>query len=670
MTTPPPTDAAFEALLEFVRDERGFDFTGYKRSTLGRRVKRRMAEVGIDDFVAYQTHLEAHPGEFTALFNTILINVTSFFRDPEAWESLARDFLPRVLERRSGREPIRVWSAGCASGEETYTLAMVLAEALGRERFHEQVKIYATDVDEEALLQARTAAYTERDLEAVPEALRGQYFEAQGGRWVFRGDLRRGIIFGRHDLVRDAPISHLDLLVSRNALMYFNAEIQARIINRFHFALDDGGYLFLGKAEMLRAHASLFEAANLKARIFAKAPRGNLRDRLLMLGQAGRLENGAERTTRAVRMREAALDAQHAAQLVVDADGTLVLANSPARSLFGLSAADEGRPLQDLTVSYRPVELRSRIEQARQELRPVLLRNVEYPFIDGEFHSFDVHVAPLLDGGKALLGVSISFVDTTPYARLESELQGANQELETAFEELQSTNEELETTNEELQSTIEELETTNEELQSTNEELETMNEELQSTNEELETINDELYRRTGELNNTNAYMNSILTSLRAGVAVLDRQLHIRVWNRKAEDLWGLRSDEVEGQAFQNLDIGLPVERLKTPIRVCLEGRSEYEDVAIEAVNRRGRTISCRVSATPLRGIDREVRGVVLVMEEWLAPVAMPDEAPGAGDAPGGNASAASENASASGDGSTGGDTSAAGDGSPGAGPGA
>ncbi|HYH80585.1 MAG TPA: PAS domain-containing protein, partial [Longimicrobium sp.] len=263
-------------------------------------------------------------------------------------------------------------------------------------------------------------------------------------------------------------------------------------------------------------------------------------------------------------------------------------------------------------------------------------RNVEYLFTNGELLHFDVHVAPLLDAGKALLGVSVSFVDTTAYYRIESELQGANQELETAFEELQSTNEELETTNEELQSTIEELETTNEELQSTNEELETMNEELQSTNEELETINDELYRRTGELNNTNAYMNSILTSLRAGVAVLDRQLAIRVWNRKAEDLWGVRTDEVIGHAFQNLDIGLPVERLKPAIRACLDGRSEYEDVALDAVNRRGRTIHCRVSATPLRGADREVRGVVLVVEEWLTPGTVLDDIRGPGGAQAGN----------------------------------
>ncbi|HEU4561779.1 MAG TPA: CheR family methyltransferase [Longimicrobium sp.] len=605
----------FEELLEFIRDERGFDFTGYKRSTLGRRVRKRMQEVEIDDFVAYREHLERHPDEFTSLFNTILINVTSFFRDPEAWEVLARDIVPRILARKENGEPVRVWSAACASGEETYTVAMVLCEALGSERFHEQVKIYATDVDDEALLQARLAQYAERDLEGVPEPLRARYFERSGTQWHFRHDLRRQIIFGRHDLVRDPPISHLDLLVSRNSLMYFNAETQARVVNRFHFALTEGGFLFLGKAEMMRAHGNLFVPADLKARIFTRSGRASLRDRLMMMAHPRRADR-SERHGQALRVREAALDAQPVAQLVVDLNGALVLANAPARSLFGLSASDEGRPLQDLTVSYRPVELRSPIEQARQEHRPILIPHVEYPFNDGEFHTFDVHVVPLADERRALLGVSISFIDVTPFHRLQTELQEANQELETAFEELQSTNEELETTNEELQSTIEELETTNEELQSTNEELETMNEELQSTNEELETINDELHRRTTELNNVNAYMTSILTSLRAGVVVLDQALDIRVWNRKAEDLWGLRADEVAGHALEKLDIGLPVGPLKPAIRACLDGSSEFEEMMLDAVNRRGRLIQCRVAVTPFVGNGREIHGAVLVMEEW------------------------------------------------------
>ncbi|HET7460778.1 MAG TPA: CheR family methyltransferase, partial [Longimicrobium sp.] len=612
---PNAAEAQFEALLEFLRDDRGFDFTGYKRSTLGRRVRKRMQEVGMDDFPTYQAYLERNPDEFTALFNTILINVTSFFRDPDAWEALARDHLPRLLERKEAGEPIRVWTAACASGEETCTVAMVLAEALGTERFHEQVKIYATDVDDEALAQARQAHYADRDLEAVPEPLRARYFERAGGHWAFRTDLRRQIIFGRHDLVRDPPISHLDLLVSRNSLMYFNADTQARIVNRFHFALNDQGVLFLGKAEMMRAHANLFVPADLKARIFTRGARASLRDRLLMMVQPPLSENG-DRQARALRLREAALDAQPAAQLVVDAHGTLVRGNAAARSLFGLGAADEGRLLQDLTVSYRPAELRSPIEQALRERRPVVVPRVDYPCSDGEFHTFDVHVAPLADEGGAPLGVSVSFIDVTLFHRLQTELQQTNQELETAYEELQSTNEELETTNEELQSTIEELETTNEELQSTNEELETMNEELQSTNEELETINDELRRRTGELNNVNVYMTSILTSLRAGVLVLDRELDIRVWSRKAEELWGLRADEVAGHPFGNLDIGLPVERLKPAIRACLDGRSDFEEQVLDAVNRRGRAIRCRVAVTPFLGDGSETGGAVLVMEEW------------------------------------------------------
>jgi len=640
------TDAAeaqFEALLEFIRDERGFDFTGYKRSTLGRRVRKRMQEVGIDGFDAYADFLASRPDEFTALFNTILINVTSFFRDPEAWEALSRDVLPRIIAEKGEHEPVRVWTAACASGEETYTVVMVLCEALGVDRFHEQVKIYATDVDDEALAQARMAQYSERDLEAVPEPLRARYFERSGSEWGFRTDLRRQIIFGRHDLVRDPPISHLDLLVSRNSLMYFNAETQSRIVNRFHFALNEGGFLFLGKAEMMRAHANLFVPADLKARIFTSGARPSVRDRLLMMAQPNRPEGG-ERVGRGVRLRDAALHAQPAAQLVVDGKGTLVLANAAARTLFGLAEADQGRPLQDLTVSYRPVELRAPIELARSELRPILIQQVEYPLIDGEFHTFDVHVTPLTDDTRALLGVSLTFMDVTPFRRLQTELQETNQELETAFEELQSTNEELETTNEELQSTIEELETTNEELQSTNEELETMNEELQSTNEELETINDELHRRTSDLNHVNAYMASILTSLRAGVVVLDRALDIRVWNRKAEDLWGLRSDEVTGHAFLNLDIGLPVEQLKAAIRACLEGRSEFEQPVLEAVNRRGRAIRCRVAVTPFMAEGHEIGGAVLVMEEWREGAFEPGSAengaggdPGAPEPPGGRA---------------------------------
>ena len=258
-------DNRFEALLAYLKEARGFDFTGYKRSSLVRRVGRRIAQLKIHDHGEYLDYLQVHPDEFTALFNTILINVTAFFRDPEAWEYLRTEVLEPLVAGKAPGTPIRVWSAGCASGEEAYTLAILLAEILGTEQFRERVKIYATDVDEEQLAEARHASYGERDVSGVPAELLERYFEQNGSRYVFRKDLRRSVIFGRNDLVQDAPISRIDLLTCRNTLMYFNAETQARILSRFHFALVDGGTLFLGKAEMLLSHGSLFLPTDLQA---------------------------------------------------------------------------------------------------------------------------------------------------------------------------------------------------------------------------------------------------------------------------------------------------------------------------------------------------------------------------------------------------------------------
>jgi two-component system CheB/CheR fusion protein len=209
----------------------------------------------------------------------------------------------------------------------------------------------------------------------------------------------------------------------------------------------------------------------------------------------------------------------------------------------------------------------------------------------------------------------VTFTDMTSFRRLQRELEQSHMELETAYEELQSTNEELETTNEELQSTVEELETTNEELQSTNEELETMNEELQSTNEELETINDEVRQRGEDLNQANRFLQSVLTSLRSGVAVVDRELRILAWSRHAEELWGLRGEEVGGQHLLNLDIGLPVQKLRAVLKTCLNGDRPYEQVLLDAVNRRGKKILCQISCAPLLGSEASVTGAIIVMDE-------------------------------------------------------
>jgi len=275
----PSSDLAFEALLNYLKLSRGLDFTGYQRPSLMRLMKQRMLKVGVESYSEYLDYLEVNSIELTHLLDALLLNVTTFFRDPSAWESLAEDVIGRILASKQDNEPIRIWSAGCASGEEAYTLAIVLAEALGAEEFRSRVKIYATDLDEDALTHGRLASYTPRQLRDVPDQLRDKYFDAGKTVYTFRQELRRAVIFGRHDLIQDAPISRLDLLVCRNTLMYFTAQTQARILARFHFALKDTGFLFLGKAEMLLTHGNLFSPIQLKHRIFSKMPKVSQRDR-------------------------------------------------------------------------------------------------------------------------------------------------------------------------------------------------------------------------------------------------------------------------------------------------------------------------------------------------------------------------------------------------------
>jgi two-component system, chemotaxis family, CheB/CheR fusion protein len=600
-------DPSFEHLLEFVRDERGFDYTGYRRPTLMRRFQKRMQEVGVDDWDAYRTFLAEHTDEFAELFNTILINVTGFFRDREAWTVVGDEVLPRLLEER-GDAPIRVWSAGCASGEEPYTIAMLLAEALGDEGFRRQVKIYATDIDEDALAEARDASYTAKQLEKVPPDLRERFFQQSDHGFVFRNDFRRAVIFGRNDLHRDPPISRVDLLVSRNTLMYFGSELQQRILANFHFALNRGGFLVVGKAEALQSGRKFFVPYDLKRRIFVKD--GSIDP----VFRVPHLPMPSPEPEPSRELGDAVFERATVAQVVVDDQNRVAGINQAARTMFSLRHRDIRRQLQDLELSYRPVELRSLIDKVRNERDTVTERDVRWQKGNDEPRTLDVEVSPLALPGEQFEGVIVTFVDSTEHRALEDDLERARRELETAYEELQSTVEELETTNEELQSTNEELETTNEELQSTNEELETMNEELQSTNEELETMNDELRERTDETLQANSFLGSVLSGIRQGVIVVDRTLRVVAWSRRATDLWGLRDVEVEGEHLLNLDIGLPVQRLRDPIRRVVAG-SGVPDLELEGHDRRGKPVRVKIAFAPLqnRPDAEEPDGAILLV---------------------------------------------------------
>jgi two-component system CheB/CheR fusion protein len=608
-----PADADLDRLLNFIRDARGFDFTGYKRTSLGRRIQKRMRDVGVTEYPDYQDRLESSAEEFLHLFDTILINVTSFFRDDEAWDFMESDVVPNLVANTEADDEIRIWSAGCSSGEEAYSLAILLAEALGDEDYLKRVKIYGTDVDEDALRTARAGHYPASALEMLSDERRGQYFEPNGSGFAFRSDLRRRVIFGRHDITMDAPISRLSLLVCRNTLMYFNVETQGQIVDRFHFALRESGYLFLGKAEMLLSDGERFEAANMRQRVFRRRPGSTTQP----TGPA-RLPTSGDVDVQTVSRRrplgDLAIEAAPFAMVCVDLDGCVAGLNNQARAMFALTSHDVGRPLRDLEISYRPVELRSLIERAYSERRVVRVGGVERRLDNDQIQYLDVHVQPLWNGDGIISGVMLVFLDTTVATRLQREVKRNREELETAYEELQSTNEELETTNEELQSSIEELETTNEELQSTNEELETTNEELQSGNEELETMNEEMRTRTTELDEARTFLEGVLSSVAAAVVVLDAELLVRSWNRGADELWGLRSDEVSGRGFFTLDFGLPTESVRGVVQQCLESGRRAGPIEVEAVNRIGRTIACSVSCAPLDGSHS---GLVLLMEEVM-----------------------------------------------------
>jgi two-component system, chemotaxis family, CheB/CheR fusion protein len=604
-------DASFERMLNFLRDSRSFDFTGYKRPSLMRRVRHRMREIGIESFDDYQDVLQLEPREFTALFNTILINVTSFFRDADAWEQLRTEILPPMLEASNGGA-IRVWSAGSSAGPEAYTIAMLLHEAMGSS-FRERVKIYATDIDEDALNHARQASYSERETRGLPESYRDRYFDLVNGRYVFTPDLRRSVIFGRNDLTSDAPISRVDILLCRNTLMYFNAETQGRVISRLGFALRQNGVLFLGKAEMLINHAGVFDAIDAKRRFFRRV-RGDVAEGA-GFSIVGRSAARAIISDNGSRLRNEILLNNPVAQIAVGADGRLAMVNHQASAMLGLTDHDLGRPFQDLEMSYRPLELRSHLAAVTESRSPAWLREVEWRRNGPDAVYVDVHLVPLSARDGEVLGASISFTDVTRFRQLRLEVETANRQLELAYEELQSTNEELETTNEELQSTVEELETTNEELQSTNEELETMNEELQSANDELLSSNEALQDRTIDVTDLNAFMESILGSLEAAVIVLDRDLVVQVWTPRAHELWGLRADETVGQHLLNLDSGLPTGELHPWLLTVISGEQTAIIRRVDAVNRRGRAVYLRVTVSALQTDSAEPAGALILMED-------------------------------------------------------
>jgi two-component system, chemotaxis family, CheB/CheR fusion protein len=614
-------DPGLRPLLDRLSATHNFDFREYKEPSLARRIRARMSQVRIDSFDTYSRYLDQHAEEHVTLFNTILINVTDFFRDPEAWKILAADLIPRIVKAAGESRAIRIWSAGCSSGEEPYSIAMLLAEHLGDRAADYVVKIYATDVDEDALAAARHAVYRLEQLKDLPDTLVDKYFARDGQLYRVRRDLRRWCIFGAHNLTQAPPLSHIDLLVCRNVLIYFTSELQERVLSRFHYAVREDGFLFLGRSESLLARSRLFRPVHLKWRMFERTPAmarqvaAVLPDRDDARAHAGSSthETGARSEQPTGLRSQRALEALPAAVIVIDPADTILAWNLAAETLFDVPIASAvARKFRDLDVSYRVEGLRTRIEEVKTRHSPARMDNVVFARRTGEPVHADVWIQPLLEAYR-FIGVLVFAMEASEHARLKEQMSRIAEQHATAIEELQSTNEELETTNEELQSTNEELETTNEELQSTNEELETTVEELQATNTELAALNAELEGRTDERNRLDTFHRSLLNSLDDGIVVLDRDAQVTSWNQTAERLLALRAEHAVGRQFFALPIGQVGEQARAPFDAMRRSGDAVEATDVAYGIPGGTSQRGTIRVQPLRSASGEILGAVVTM---------------------------------------------------------
>lgn len=536
-------DDPLRDLLARVGSQTNIDFRNYKPSTIVRRLGRRMAVNHVASIRDYDEFLRTHPDEIPELVKTFLIKVTGFFRDPEAFNWVRETIIPELIERgKDNGRTIRMWSAGCSTGEEPYSLGLLLADQLDGEFPEWNIKIFATDLAEDALAFARRGIYPENILKDLPNDYRIRYFEKMEHGYRVSKPLRQAVIFGHQDISRGVPFPRIDLVTCRNLLIYLKPELQQTVLDLFAYSLaQTHGYLFLGKAETTRPTKATFELVNKKWKIYrclggpAALPirEGNFmgasgsawseqrRPSTAVPASTDHLTTGEVETKHLRRINETLLRSTHVAIVVIDRSYRILTINATARRLLGVR--DLGYD-QDFLHTVRGLpyqEVRQAIDVVFRERSTVTLQNLELDHAvegTGRYVNFSVTMMQVEHGSPEL--AVITAMDATEQTQIRKRLEVVerehadlvnqlsatnkrlgtmNKELQDANEELQAANEELMLTQEELQATNEEFEATNEELQATNEELETNNEELQATNEELQTTNDELTARTAEL---------------------------------------------------------------------------------------------------------------------------------------------------------------------------
>jgi two-component system CheB/CheR fusion protein len=625
-----PADKHYQSFLHkilmLVRASTKHDFSHYKQTTIRRRIGRRMAVHKIEDIAAYFRYLQQNPSEIQTLFKDLVICVTSFFRDPEAFKALETKVIPNILAHKSLNQPLRVWVPGCGTGEEALSIAILFQEAMEKTGKHLNVQIFATDIDTDAIDKARLGEYPESIAADInPERLK-RSFVRKDGRYKIRQEIREMVVYAVQNFISDPPFSRLDLISCRNVLIYLDNDLQKQILPLFHFTLNPNGFLFLGSSETIGGAVDLYATVDSKWKIFQR--KGPVHHRLseypaMTLPAAVVRPYHKEESPREVNVRtlmeRIVLEEYAPPTILINNRYDVLYLQGNTDKFLGMPKGEPSYNLFNLAHEDLRPKLLTVLHQAVSEKRAIKTESIPFRQPEGRIGYLDLIVRPLGTPGRANLFLVVFeelplpqppqttkgkgkaqavTEDESRIAILEHELQATKEYLQTTVEELEASNEELKSTNEELQST-------NEELQSTNEELETAKEELQSTNEELVTVNSELNNKIEELIEVNTDINNLLASTEIGTLFLDRNLLIKRFTPAATKLFNLIPADV-GRSIKDIAPKTEYENLWEDAEQVLK-TLQLKEMEVESLS--GETYIARL--LPYRTRGNVIDGVVL-----------------------------------------------------------
>jgi two-component system CheB/CheR fusion protein len=609
-------------------DQTGHDFSGYKTRTFYRRIERRMQVLQISTLAAYADRLRQDPAEINTLFRDLLIGVTNFFRDAKAFEALEQMVMPRLFEGKGPSDTIRVWVPGCATGEEVYSLAIMLREQSEQARSRVKMQIFATDIDDAALGVARAGRYPDTLLQGISKQRLERFFTSEGTSYVINKLIRDMCVFSSHSVVRDPPFSRMDLISCRNLLIYLNSELQGHVIPIFHYALKPNGFLFLGTSENISQHGDLFTSLDKKNRVFQRREDGVAMPTLPVLfrrhssgGSASPESKGPSGRSLRQSVETRVLERYAPAHVVVTREGDVINYSTGTGRYLEPPPGRPSRALLPMARKGLRLPLRSALHEAVESQRSAVRDNIELE--GGDKSEFvRITVEPLHDDGNESLYLVVFgdlraplLHEERPAKQRKGKARDANveqleRELRETRERLQSMAEEYETAIEELKSSNEEMVSVNEELQSTNEELETSKEELQSVNEELQTVNHELTVKIEELDHANSDLKNLYESTEIATVFLDRELIIRSFTPAVTRIFNLIPGD-RGRPLTDISHHLDYAELAQDIQQVFGARQPLE----RRVSRRDGAAHYIVRALPYWTGSGNIEGAVLTISD-------------------------------------------------------